>query len=168
VALGPVDENGLGHLGLSACSAKTGELLHSPPVHGSPAETGELAPEVRVPIWGIGGGGAHRGGLTVAKQIGGGELAMAGWRRGGGQQLRVRGAAVSLGGGHCGEGGAHRWPEWCSTGRRPAWCFDGFLQRTVAQRPAWRGLEAHESGAGWWAIRCLEQRSTAMREQRRQ
>jgi hypothetical protein len=29
----------------------------------------------------------------------------------------------------------------------------------VAQRPAWRGLEAHESGARWSALRHLEQRS---------
>jgi hypothetical protein len=27
--------------------------------------TRELAPEVRVPIWGISGGGAHRGGLAA-------------------------------------------------------------------------------------------------------
>jgi hypothetical protein len=31
----------------------------------------ELALEVRVSIWGIGGGGAHRGRLAMAKQIGG-------------------------------------------------------------------------------------------------
>jgi hypothetical protein len=69
----------------------------------------ELVPEVRVPIWGIGGGGAHRGGLIAAKQIGGGELATAGQRRGGERRLRVCGAAVSSGGGRCGDGGARRW-----------------------------------------------------------
>jgi hypothetical protein len=38
----------------------------------------ELALEVRVPIWGIRSGGAHRGRLAAMKQIGGGEPAMAG------------------------------------------------------------------------------------------
>jgi hypothetical protein len=71
----------------------------------------ELAPEVRVPIWGTGGGGAHRGGLAVAKQIGGGEPATAGQRRGGECQLGVCGLAVSSGGGRCGDRGAYRWPE---------------------------------------------------------
>jgi hypothetical protein len=36
----------------------------------------------------------------------------------------------------------------------------------VAQRPAWRGLEAHESGVRWSALQRLEQRSVAMEEQR--
>jgi hypothetical protein len=66
---------------------------------------------VRVPIWGIGGKGAHRGGLTVVKQVGGGGPAMAGQRRGGGRRLGVRGVAVSSGGGLCGDGGACRWSE---------------------------------------------------------
>jgi hypothetical protein len=47
----------------------------------------ELALEVGVPIWGIGSEGAHRGGITAAKRVGGGELATAGWRRGGGHRL---------------------------------------------------------------------------------
>jgi hypothetical protein len=42
----------------------------------------EPALGVRVLTWGIGGGGAHRGGLATAKQVGGGEPAMAGQRRG--------------------------------------------------------------------------------------
>jgi hypothetical protein len=77
----------------------------------------EQAPEVRVPIWGIGGGGAHRGGLTAAMQVGGGESAMAGQRRGGERRLRVRGAAASLGGGRCGDRGARRWLEVALDGR---------------------------------------------------
>jgi hypothetical protein len=68
----------------------------------------ELAPEVRVLIWSIGSGEAHRGGLMAAKQVDGGEPATAGRRRGGGRWLGVRGAAVSSGGGCCGDGGAHR------------------------------------------------------------
>jgi hypothetical protein len=47
----------------------------------------ELAMEVGVPIWGIGSGGAHRGRLTTAKQVGGGEPATVGRRRGGGRRL---------------------------------------------------------------------------------
>jgi hypothetical protein len=50
----------------------------------------ELAPEVGVPIWGIGNGGAHRGGLVAVKQVGGGEPATTGQRRGGGHQLMCR------------------------------------------------------------------------------
>jgi hypothetical protein len=71
----------------------------------------EQALEVRTPIWGIGGGGAHHGGLAAAMQVGSGEPATAGRKRGGEHRLRVHGAAVSSGGGHCGDGGAHRWPE---------------------------------------------------------
>jgi hypothetical protein len=66
----------------------------------------ELALVVRVPIWSIGSGGAHHGGLMMMKQVGGGEPAMVGRRRGGGRRLRVHGAAVSSGGGRCGDGGA--------------------------------------------------------------
>jgi hypothetical protein len=66
---------------------------------------------VRVPIWGIGSGGAHRGGLAAAKQVDGGEPATTGQRRGGGRRLRVRGAAVSSSRGHCSDGGARRWPQ---------------------------------------------------------
>jgi hypothetical protein len=71
----------------------------------------ELTPQVKVPIWGIGGGGAHRGGLTVVRQVSGGSLATAGRRRGGGRRLTVRGVTVSSGGGRCGDGGAHWWSE---------------------------------------------------------
>jgi hypothetical protein len=42
----------------------------------------ELALEVRVPIWGIGSGEAHRGGLTVVKQVGSGEEMVANQSRG--------------------------------------------------------------------------------------
>jgi hypothetical protein len=59
----------------------------------------------------IGNGGAHRGGLAAVKQVDGGEPATAGRRRDGGRRLRIHGAAVSSGGGHCGDGGARRWPE---------------------------------------------------------
>jgi hypothetical protein len=71
----------------------------------------ELALEMRTPIWGIGSGGAYRGGLTAVKQDGGGESATAGRRRGGGCRLGVRGAVVSLSGGRCGDGGACQWLE---------------------------------------------------------
>jgi hypothetical protein len=71
----------------------------------------ELALEMRVLIWGIGSGGAHRGRLTAAKQVGGGKPATAGRRRGGGHRLEVHGATVSSIGGHCGGGGACRWPK---------------------------------------------------------
>jgi hypothetical protein len=71
----------------------------------------ELTREVRVLIWGIGGGGAHRGGLTVVKQVGGEEPVTAGRGRGGERRHRVRGVKVSSGGGHCVNGGARRWPE---------------------------------------------------------
>jgi hypothetical protein len=71
----------------------------------------ELALEVRVPTWGTGGAGAHRGGHAAANQVSGGEPKTASRRRGGGRRLGVRGAAKSSGGGRCGDGGAHRWPE---------------------------------------------------------
>jgi hypothetical protein len=77
----------------------------------------EQAPEVRVLIWGIGGEGTHRDGLTTVMQVSGGESARAGRRRGGERWLGVRGAAVSLGGGRCGDGGAHQWPEVALNGR---------------------------------------------------
>jgi hypothetical protein len=77
----------------------------------------ELALEVRVPIWGIGSGGAHRGGLVAVKQVGGGEPVTAGRRRGGGRWLRVCGAVVSSGGGLCGDGGARRWLELAYNGK---------------------------------------------------
>jgi hypothetical protein len=44
----------------------------------------ELAPEVRVPIWGMDGGGAHCGGLAAVKQVSGGEPVTTSRRRGGG------------------------------------------------------------------------------------
>jgi hypothetical protein len=71
----------------------------------------ELTPEVRVPIWGIGGRGAHHGGLAAATQVGGGEPATAGRRRGGEHRLGVHGAEVSSDGGRYGDRGARRWPE---------------------------------------------------------
>jgi hypothetical protein len=71
----------------------------------------ELALEVRVPIWGIGSGGAHRGGLVAATQVGGGELVTVGQRRGGEHRLGVRGATMSSGGGRCSGRGARRWSE---------------------------------------------------------
>jgi hypothetical protein len=71
----------------------------------------DLALEVRIPIWGIGHGWANHGGLMAVKQVSGGEPAMIGRRRGGGRQLGVCGAAVSSGGGRCGDGGARRWLE---------------------------------------------------------
>jgi hypothetical protein len=77
----------------------------------------EQAPEVRVLIWGIGGGGAHRCGLTAMKQVGGGELATAGQRSGGEHWLGVHGAAVSSSGGRCGDRGARRWSEVALGGR---------------------------------------------------
>jgi hypothetical protein len=63
------------------------------------------------PIWGISYGGAHRGGLTAAKRVDGGEPAMAGRRRDGGRRLRVHGAAVISSGGRCGNGGGRRLPK---------------------------------------------------------
>jgi hypothetical protein len=71
----------------------------------------ELALEVRVPIWGIGGGGAHHDGLTVVEQVGGEEPVTASRRRGGERRHRVRGVAVSSGGGRCVNRGARLWPE---------------------------------------------------------
>jgi hypothetical protein len=40
--------------------------------------------------------------------------------------------------------------------RKPARCFNGCLRWTVAQRPSWRGAEAHEGGAGWSALGAKE------------
>jgi hypothetical protein len=77
----------------------------------------EQALEVRVPIWGIGSGGAHCGGLVVVKQVSSGEPVTAGWRRGGERRLGVHRAAVSSGGGRCSDGGARRWPEVALDGR---------------------------------------------------
>jgi hypothetical protein len=71
----------------------------------------ELALEVRVPIWGIGGRGAHCGGLTTEKQVGGGEPATVGQIKGGWHRLGVRRAAVSSGRGLYSDGGACQWPE---------------------------------------------------------
>jgi hypothetical protein len=55
--------------------------------------------------------GAHHGRLAAVKQVDGGESATVDQRRAGGRQLRVRGSAVSSGGGRYGDGGARRWPE---------------------------------------------------------
>jgi hypothetical protein len=84
---------------------------HFPPTRGSSAEL-----SVRVPIWGIGSAGAHRGGLVAMKQVGCGVPVTAGQRRGGGHRLGVRGAVVSSSRGCCGGEGARRW---CSSGRWP-------------------------------------------------
>jgi hypothetical protein len=54
---------------------------------------------------------------VAVTQVGGGEPATVGRRRGGEHQLVVRGAAVSLGGGRCGDGGARQWPEVALDGR---------------------------------------------------
>jgi hypothetical protein len=74
----------------------------------------EQAPEVGVLIWGIGGGGAHCGGLTAATQVGGGEPAMIGWRSGGERWLGVCGAEVAM----AMEEHAGGW-RWHSMGGRP-------------------------------------------------
>jgi hypothetical protein len=103
IALGPTDENGMAQLGLSARSAEAGELPRSSPARGSSADFVRPA----VSGWGRRCQGASPGG---------GEPATAGRRRGGELQLRVHGAAVSSGGGRCGDGGARRWP---ATGGRP-------------------------------------------------
>jgi hypothetical protein len=123
VALGLASESGLAHLGLSAQdeigsplpiphrrAARRPNLADQRQVAGE-GGAWELALEVRILIWGIDSGGAHHGRLVVAKHVGGAESAMTGWRRGGGHRLGVHRAAVSTGGGHCGDGGAHRWPE---------------------------------------------------------
>jgi hypothetical protein len=55
--------------------------------------------------------GAHHGRLAAVKQVDGGESATVDQRRAGGRRLRVRGSAVSSGGGRYGDGGARRWPE---------------------------------------------------------
>jgi hypothetical protein len=44
----------------------------------------------------------------MVMQVGGGEPATTDWRSGGERRLKVRGVAVSSGGGRCGDGGA-RW-----------------------------------------------------------
>jgi hypothetical protein len=54
------------------------------------------------------------------------------------------------------EGGTRREGGLANQRRRPAQCFNDFLRRTVAQRSAWRGAEAHESGARWSALRAEE------------
>jgi hypothetical protein len=76
---------------------------------------GEVALEVRVPIWGIGSGGAHCGRLATVKQVSGGEPATVGQRRGGGRRLRVHGVAVSSSRGRYG-GGVRQWPEEAGAG----------------------------------------------------
>jgi hypothetical protein len=108
---------------------KQGSSTHSPPARGSLAESGRPAASGWVrrrqgashggegPDLGIGSGGAHRGGLAMVKQVGGGEPATAGQRRCGGRRLRVRGAVVSLGGGCCCDGGARRWSKVVLYGR---------------------------------------------------
>jgi hypothetical protein len=99
----------------------------------------EQALEVRVLIWGIGGGGTHRGGLAAAKQVGGGEPVMAGRRRGRERRLGVRGAAMSSGGGHCGDRGAHRWSDVALDGRAAS----------VAEGGGWFGASTVACGRQW-------------------
>jgi hypothetical protein len=53
----------------------------------------------------------------MVMQVGGGEPATAGRTRGGERRLEVHGAAVSSGGGCCGDGGACRWLEVALDGR---------------------------------------------------
>jgi hypothetical protein len=124
LALGLVGENGLAHLGLSARLAETGELPRSSPLRGSPAESGRMVASGR----GRRCQGASPGGEgpdlghrqwrgSPWWDRGGGELAMAGRKRGGECRLGVHGAAVNSGGGHCGDGGARRWLEVVLDGR---------------------------------------------------
>jgi hypothetical protein len=123
VALCLAGESGLVHLGLSALSAETGDPPIPPLARGSPAESGRpVVSGLGRRCQGASPGGegldlvrrqrrAHRGRLAVVKQVGGHEPAMASQRRGGGRRLGVRRAVVSLGGGHCSNRGARRWPE---------------------------------------------------------
>jgi hypothetical protein len=183
VALGPVGKNDLAHLGLSALSVEIGELPHSSLAHGSPAESGRPAasgrgrrcqgasPEVRVPIWGIGGGGAHRGGLAAVKQVISGEPTMAGRRRGGERRVRVRVAAVSSGEGRCGDGGARRWPKVALDGRAASTTEGGgrIGASTVGCGGRWLSSRLGMAQRRMRAVRGgrrLEQRSAATRVQR--
>jgi hypothetical protein len=118
----------------------------------------ELALEVRVPIWCIGRGGAHLGGLAVMKQVSSGEPTTAGWRRGGGHRLGVRGVAVSSDEGRCGDGGVCQWLEVALDGKA-----------TSANEGGGRlGVSTGPSGGQWLSGRlgvvaiawCLEQRRT--------
>jgi hypothetical protein len=130
--------------------------------------------EARIPIWGIGGGGAHCGGLAMVMQVGGGEPTMAGRRSGGERRLRVCGTTVSSGGARCGDGGARRWPEVALDGRaasategggrlgastvasggrwlsgRLAWCRGTRGQCEVVGASALGAMECGESRAEW-------------------
>jgi hypothetical protein len=113
----------------------------------------EQALEVRTPIWGIGGGGAHHGGLAAAMQVGSGEPATVGRKRGGEHRLGVHGAAVSSGRGHCGDGGAHRWPEVALDGKAVSTTEGGgrLGASTVSCGRRWlSGLLAWLRGAREW------------------
>jgi hypothetical protein len=92
---------------------------------------------------------------------------MASQRRGGERRIGVRGAVVSSGRGRCSDGGAHRWPEVALNGKAASLVLRRFLATDSGSMAGSRGSEAHESGAGWLVLRCLEQRSVVMREQRR-
>jgi hypothetical protein len=126
---------------------------------------------VRVPIWGIGGGGAHRGGHPTTKQVDGGESATAGRRRGGEHRLGVHGAAFNLSGGHCSDGRARRWSK-VALDRKAASITEGggwLSASTVSCRGWWlRGQlgVAQRRTRVVWGGRRLEQRSTVMWEQR--
>jgi hypothetical protein len=96
VTLDPAGESGLAHLGLLA-QDETWEPPIPPPARGLSVESGQPAVSGRgrrclgarhrggAPIWGIGSGVAHRGGLAVPKQVDDGEPVTAGQRRGGGR-----------------------------------------------------------------------------------
>jgi hypothetical protein len=65
----------------------------------------EMASELGDPIWSPVKEEAHKRGFTVGmRACGWGGPPVIGWRSGGGRRLRGHGAAVSSGGGHCGEG----------------------------------------------------------------
>jgi hypothetical protein len=139
----------------------------------------EVAEEVRVPIWGIGSGGAHRGELAVAKQVGGGEPTTAGQRRGGGHWLRVRGAAVSSSKGCCSGGRARHWPEEGGAGgvltaeegsrrqlRRATQRCGGLTcgWRHAQDRQVANGTSAGHSwhgGSQWWSSVRVEEQSSS-------
>jgi hypothetical protein len=94
---------------------------------------------VRVLIWGIGGGGAHRGGLAAAKQVDGGEPTTVGQRRGGEHRLGIRGAVVSSGGGRCGDEGARQWPEVALNGKAAS----------ITEGGNWLGASTVSCGGRW-------------------
>jgi hypothetical protein len=118
----------------------------------------ELALEVRIPIWCKGRGRAHLGGLAVVKQVGSGEPATAGWRRGGGCCLRVCGVVVSSDEGRCSDGGVCQWLE-VALDRKAASANEGGGRLGASTGPS--GGQWLSDRLGVVAIaRCLEQRRT--------